>query len=46
MSMALKPPYRMTVTEFLAWDAPGQIRWQLVDGEPIAMTGTGRRHRR
>ncbi len=34
----------MTVTEFLAWDAPGETRWQLVDGEPIAMAPTSRTH--
>jgi Uma2 family endonuclease len=34
-----RPPARMTVDEFLAWD-PGDgtgRRWQLVDGEPVAM---------
>ena len=44
MSSALKPPDRMTVAEFLAWDAPGETRWQLVDGEPIAMAPTSRTH--
>lgn len=44
MSSALKPPDRMTVAEFLAWDAPGQTGWQLVDGEPIAMAPTCRTH--
>jgi Uma2 family endonuclease len=34
----------MTVAEFLAWDAPGETRWQLVDGEPIAMAPTSRTH--
>ncbi len=42
-SSALKPPDRMTVAEFLAWDAP-ETRWQLVDGEPIAMAPTSRTH--
>jgi Uma2 family endonuclease len=42
MSSALKPPAEMTVAEFLAWDAPG--RWQLVDGEPVAMAPTSRTH--
>lgn len=37
MSTALKIPVRMTVAEFLAWDAPGNQLWQLVDGEPQAM---------
>jgi Uma2 family endonuclease len=34
----------MTVTEFLAWDAPGPGRWQLVDGEPVAMAPASRAH--
>ncbi len=41
MSAALehRPPSRMTLDEFLAWDsgAWGDVRWQLVDGEPVAM---------
>jgi len=37
MSTALKIPVRMSVAEFLAWDAPGNQLWQLVDGEPQAM---------
>jgi Uma2 family endonuclease len=37
MSTALKIPIRMTVAEFLAWDAPANQLWQLVDGEPQAM---------
>jgi Uma2 family endonuclease len=44
MSSALKPPAAMTVTEFLAWDAPGGGRWQLVDGEPVAMAPASRTH--
>jgi Uma2 family endonuclease len=34
----------MTVAEFLAWDAPGVGRWQLVDGEPVAMAPASRTH--
>jgi Uma2 family endonuclease len=34
----------MTVQEFLAWDAPGPQRWQLVDGEPRAMAPASRTH--
>jgi Uma2 family endonuclease len=34
----------MTVGEFLAWDAPGAGRWQLVDGEPVAMAPASRTH--
>jgi Uma2 family endonuclease len=44
MSTELTPPDLMTVAEFLAWDAPGETRWQLVDGEPIAMAPTSRTH--
>jgi Uma2 family endonuclease len=44
MSSALKPPTTMTTTEFLAWDAPGPGRWELVDGEPVAMAPTSRTH--
>jgi Uma2 family endonuclease len=44
MSSALKPPDRMTVAEFLAWDAPGETRWELVDGEPFAMAPASRTH--
>ena len=34
----------MTVAEFLAWDAPGDGLWQLVDGEPLAMAPASRSH--
>jgi Uma2 family endonuclease len=44
MGSALKPPAAMTVAEFLAWDAPGSGRWQLVDGEPVAMAPASRTH--
>lgn len=44
MSSVLKPPTEMTVAEFLCWDAPGPGRWQLVDGEPVAMAPTSRTH--
>jgi Uma2 family endonuclease len=44
MSSALKPPGLMTVAEFLAWDAPGAGRWQLVDSEPVAMAPASRTH--
>lgn len=37
MGPALKLPSAMSVPEFLAWDAPGGARWQLLDGEPVAM---------
>ena len=44
MSSALQPPPLMTVAEFLAWDAPNGVRWQLVDGEAIAMAPPSRSH--
>jgi Uma2 family endonuclease len=37
MSAALDLPYPMSLTEFLAWDAPDGGPWQLVDGQPTAM---------
>jgi Uma2 family endonuclease len=44
MSLARQPPAMMSVVEFLAWDAPGAGRWQLVDGEPVAMAPASRTH--
>lgn len=44
MGPALKLPPVMTVPEFLAWDAPGGGRWQLVDGEAVAMAPASRTH--
>ena len=43
MSSVVKPPAEMTVAEFLSWQAPGG-RWELVDGEPVAMAPTSRTH--
>ncbi len=37
------PPV-MDVAEFLAWDAPGAERWQLVDGRPEAMAPASETH--
>jgi len=41
MSAALdhRPPARLTLDEFLAWDPVegADRRWQLIDGEPVAM---------
>lgn len=39
-----KVPTAMDVAEFLAWDAPGNERWQLVDGQPQAMAPASRTH--
>ena len=44
MGPALQPPSVMTVAEFLAWNAPPGTRWQLLDGEPVAMAPTSRTH--
>ncbi len=46
MSATLKQsvPVRMTLDEFLVWDAPGPERWQLVDGEPVAMAPAAEAH--
>jgi Uma2 family endonuclease len=47
MSAALKhPPARMTVAEFRVWDSGDWSgrRWQLVDGEPVAMAPGGEDH--
>jgi Uma2 family endonuclease len=30
-------PRRMTLDEFLAWDPPGDARYELVDGRPVMM---------
>lgn len=40
------PPSRMTVAEFLVWDSGDRSRrrWQLVDGEPVAMAPATDRH--
>ncbi len=34
----------MDLAEFLAWDAPGDERWQLVDGHPQAMAPASETH--
>jgi Uma2 family endonuclease len=39
-----KVPATMDVAEFLAWDAPPNATWQLVDGEPQAMAPASRTH--
>lgn len=47
MSAVLKhPPARMSVDEFLAWDSGDYSgrRWQLVDGEPVAMAPSSDNH--
>ena len=44
MSLALSIPPVMTVTEFLAWNAPSGSCWQLVEGVPTAMAPASRTH--
>jgi len=44
MNALPKIPYHMTVAEFLAWDAPAPLLWQLIDGEPQAMAPASRTH--
>jgi Uma2 family endonuclease len=44
MEAALRIPTIMTVSEFLAWEAPPGPLWQLVDGEPRAMAPASRTH--
>lgn len=45
MSAALRPdPPPMTVTEFYAWAADQPGKWQLVDGQPVAMSPPSVRH--
>jgi Uma2 family endonuclease len=44
MDSIAKIPVRMTVAEFLAWDAGDGRLWQLVDGEPQAMAPASRTH--
>src|SRR5689334_2864892 len=41
-----RAPTRMSVDEFLAWDAADASgrRWQLVDGEPVLMAPAAERH--
>ena len=34
---ARRVPAVMDTAEFLTWDAPGDGRWQLIDGQPQAM---------
>jgi len=44
MGAIAKLPIRMTVAEFLAWDAEDGHLWQLVDGEPQAIAPASRTH--
>ena len=44
MDVALTLPDPLTLGEFLAWDAPEDARWQLVDGMPCAMAPASPTH--
>ena len=46
MPAALKTPERMSLDEFLTWDAPDPGQWQLIDGVPVAMAPAGSTHGR
>ena len=41
---AKRVPAVMDAAEFLAWDAPGNGRWQLIDGQPQAMAPASETH--
>ena len=43
--MAQAATERMTVAEFLAWDDGTETRYELVDGQPVAMNPPGGPHR-
>jgi Uma2 family endonuclease len=46
VALLKSPRYRMTVAEFLTWDAgdPAVHAWQLIDGEPVAMAPASDNH--
>lgn len=44
--MAEREIRRMTTDEFLAWDSGDELRYELVDGVPQAITGARRSHDR
>jgi Uma2 family endonuclease len=44
MSVSARLPTHMSVAEFLAWNGPPGQKWQLVDGEPQAMSLANRTH--
>ena len=35
---------RMTRDEFVLWDAPTPVRWQLIDGEAVEMAPASQTH--
>lgn len=44
--MGRAEPQRMTEAEFLAWEPGDDGRYELVDGQPVAMTGARSKHDR
>jgi Uma2 family endonuclease len=46
VALRKQPPHRMTVAEFLSWDAddPTVHAWQLIDGEPFGMASASNNH--
>jgi Uma2 family endonuclease len=44
MSASARMPTHMSVADFLAWNSPAGQKWQLVDGEPQAMSPANRTH--
>lgn len=44
MSASVRLPTHMSTTEFLAWSGPPGQKFQLVDGEPHAMSPANRTH--
>ena len=44
MSASGRSPTRLSVAEFLAWNGPAGQKFQLVDGEPRAMSPSNRTH--
>jgi len=42
--VALRKPERMTVAEFRDWQPIDGRRWQLIDGEPVAMAPASENH--
>jgi Uma2 family endonuclease len=44
MSALAKTVQPMTVQEFLQWEEPDDARWELVEGQPVAMAPAKRTH--
>ena len=44
MSALANAAASMTLQDFLAWEEPYEARWELVEGQPMAMAPTTRTH--